>query len=251
MLKRITCISIVLGLMLGATPAKADITDLSSVSKVFSSVINVGRFLPNTLENYMNRKLDENQEFKPYEEETIQNNNKFKLLTSSLSMNDFGYNDVSSYIEQKNKLKKMQTLAEHIANNYAVELTDAEQIVLTSYTESQKHAVEPLLLLSIIGVESTYKRTAKSNAGAIGLSQIVPVYHKEKIKALKEDNLDLWSIKGNIRVGAQVLREYINLANGNIQSALQMYNGSSKDMSKSYSRKVFSKMNSLTTVAKI
>ena len=245
------CLSLLLGLLSITTQAKADMTDLSSLSKIFSNVINVNRFLPNTLENYMNRKLEENKDFQPYEEDLSTSSKKFTLLNHKLSLSDFEYNNISSYIEQKQKIKKMQLLAEHISDKYKVELEDAEQIVLTSYTESKKQSVEPLLLLSIIDVESNYKQHARSPYGAVGLSQVVPFYHKTKIKALKEENLDLWSIKGNIKVGAQILREYIDLANGNVQRALQMYNGSSNDSKYRYSRKVFERMNSLIGVAKL
>ncbi len=68
---------------------------------------------------------------------------------------------------------------------------------------------------------------------------------------LKKENLDIYSIQGNIRVGIQILKEYIDLANGNVQEALQRYNGSYSDKNKSYSKKVFSKMKNLKSVASI
>lgn len=174
---------------------------------------------------------------------------KFKYIT----LNNVRFSDEDSldlaaqYIKQK-KIKKMQKLATYISHEYNVSLENAEQIVLNSFVESDKHRIEPLLVLSVIGVESTYQQYTKSHMGAIGLTQVIPTYHKAKVQQLKAQNLDIWSVQGNIKLGTQILREYIDLAKGNVQNGLQMYNGSLHDSSKKYSRKVLNKMTKLNNV---
>lgn len=157
----------------------------------------------------------------------------------------FNFIGTNTYIGNEEKEKKMKKLSYYISARYKVELDTADTIVRTSFTESEKHNIDPLTVLSIMGVESTYNPFAKSHKGAIGLTQIMPRYHRAKISELKKQNLDLFSIKGNIIVGIQVIKEYLSLANGNIQSALQMYNGSTKDKKKTYSTKVLKKRTTL------
>lgn len=207
-----------------------------------------------SLDDFINKKLEENKNFEPYAPAYYDFNStdkKFKyIIFQSSAINSFHYNEINKALDTREKIKKMQNLALHISDNYSVDLGEAEKIVLTSFTEANKKSIEPLLLLSVIGVESTYKPDARSSAGAVGLTQVMPIYHASKIKTLKKDNLDIWSIQGNIKIGVSILKEYIDLANGNVQKALQMYNGSSSDSSAKYSTKVLKNMKSLSDIAK-
>ncbi len=175
--------------------------------------------------------------------------NQFKYLNISTpsisSLREFGYYEINEYIQKKEQNRKIQSLARHISNTYKLELEHAKDIVSTSFEESEKHNVEPLLLLAIIKIESTFKQKAQSHMGAVGLTQVMPQYHKTKLKDLKKDKLDIWSIEGNIRVGVQILKEYIQASDGNISNALQRYNGSFSDPTKEYSRKVLATMKKL------
>ena len=153
---------------------------------------------------------------------------------------------LADYSLRLNKLKKMQKIALYINSTYSVPLNYSEQIVLSTFVEAKKKNLDPALVLSVIGVESTFKQHAKSGAGAIGLTQIIPRYHKEKIAKLK--NQDVWSIHGNIKVGTDVLREYMDLSGGNVRSALQRYNGSLRDPSLKYSNKVLAKMSKFNNI---
>jgi soluble lytic murein transglycosylase-like protein len=173
--------------------------------------------------------------------------NSFEYLSTKAiyEQDKFNFIDTNAYIGNEEKEKKMKKLSYYISARYKVELDTADTIVRTSFTESEKHNIDPLTVLSIMGVESTYNPFARSHKGAIGLTQIMPRYHRAKISALKKDDLDIFSIKGNIIVGIQIIKEYLSLANGNIQSALQMYNGSTNDKKKTYSTKVLKKRTTL------
>ena len=142
------------------------------------------------------------------------------------------------------KVQKMQKLALYISNTYRIPIKNAEQIVYTTFEESAKKNLEPILVLSLIDSESGFQQHAKSRVGALGLTQVMPKYHPEKIADLRKNHgTDIYSINGNIKVGTQILREYINKAGGNLQKGLQMYNGSSRDSTRKYSNKIISKMN--------
>lgn len=164
-----------------------------------------------------------------------------------ISEDNFGFTDSQGeYNTKLKKMKRMQVLAEHISDNYNVPLSKAEKIVYASFVESKKKNLEPLLVLSLIGVESTYKQHTKSHMGAVGLTQVIPVYHRKKIAKLGKE--DMWSINGNIKLGTDILKEYLEISGGNIHKALQMYNGAARDRSYKYSRKIFDKMKKLRTV---
>lgn len=175
----------------------------------------------------------------------IQNSFEYFSTQAVYDQDKFNFVETNTYIDHEEKEKKMKNLTHYISARYKVELGTADTIVRTSFTESEKHNIDPLTVLSIMGVESSYNRFAKSHMGAIGLTQVMPKYHKAKISALKKQNLDLFSIKGNITVGIQIIKEYLSISNGNIQRALQMYNGSTKDKKKTYSTKVLKKRNTL------
>ncbi len=155
-----------------------------------------------------------------------------------LTFYDFNYGDVKNYIYKKEKARKIDILVKHLAKEYKLNSPYTKEILYTLYNEAEKAKIDPLLFLSLIEVESSFDQFAKSNVGAIGLSQVMPEFHQSKIRVIEKENLDLWSVRGNIKVGVKVLQEYISMSDGNIEEALQRYNGSLNDMSRKYSRKV-------------
>lgn len=141
------------------------------------------------------------------------------------------------------KIQKMQKLANYISTTYNIPIGNAQKIVYATFEESRKKNLEPTLVLSLIDNESSFKQHVKSPVGAVGLTQVMPKYHKAKIAELKRvDGTDIFSINGNIKVGTQILSEYIHMADGNLQKGLQMYNGSSKDSKRKYSSKIMATM---------
>lgn len=143
--------------------------------------------------------------------------------------------------------KKINALSDFIASKYKVGIVEARQIVESVIFESEKKNINPSLTLSIIAVESGFNKSAKSHVGASGLTQVMPHIHRDKIS---KHGVNIWSINGNIKIGTEILAEYIKSANGNVVRALQMYNGSSKDKTLKYSRKVISLVSSFEDKAK-
>ena len=175
-------------------------------------------------------------------------NSMFSHLNEKILLHDewLSKESLADYSIRLKKLKKMQRLAVHISGNYKVPLIKAEKIVYSSFVEANKKNLDPTLVLSLIGVESTFNQFSKSHAGAVGLTQVMPNIHKDKIAKLPDE--DIWSVHNNIKVGTDILREYLNITKGNIKLALQRYNGSLHDGSLRYSTKVLNKMNNLSKV---
>lgn len=174
---------------------------------------------------------------------------KYKYLNAQFLSSDPEYQQLF-FDEKKADLKTTRNLARYISETYKVKLPLAEEIVLHSFKEAIENNIEPLLMLSIIGIESSFKTESFSHVGAVGLTQVLPVWHTEKIRALKQNyGLDILSVPGNIKVGTLILKEYLEKSNGNITKALQRYNGSLNDNTAKYSKKVFAKLNTLEKIA--
>ena len=130
--------------------------------------------------------------------------------------------------------------------NKTVTLTDA-----TAYTDfineaSLEFQIDNQLLVALISVESMFNIEAASQAGAKGLTQVIPRYHRDKITQAKQ-KLKLYSIfepRLNIYVGAWVLRDYMD-SSKSVHVALQKYNGSLDDPSQAYANRVIAVYHSL------
>ncbi|MFT5716548.1 MAG: soluble lytic murein transglycosylase-like protein [Oleiphilaceae bacterium] len=90
------------------------------------------------------------------------------------------------------------------------------------HAEAKRAELEPELVMSLIHVESAFKRFAISSVGAQGLMQVMPFWKKEIGRP--EDNLT--NIETNLRYGCTILKHYINKEKGNLIRALGRYNGS-------------------------
>jgi soluble lytic murein transglycosylase-like protein len=122
-----------------------------------------------------------------------------------------------------------------VARKYRVSPKVARDLIGTAYREGLRIGVDPLLLVAVIAVESRFNPIAQSDAGAVGLMQVIPGFHEDKFDAAAAD--PVLDPHANIRLGARVLREYIARAGGET-AGLQMYNGSGDDPTNAYANKV-------------
>tara|TARA_R110002073_G_C9462707_1_gene578847 strand:+ start:1340 stop:1984 length:645 start_codon:yes stop_codon:yes gene_type:complete len=90
------------------------------------------------------------------------------------------------------------------------------------HSEAKRASIEPELVMSLIHVESGFKRFAISSVGAQGLMQVMPFWKNEIGRP--EDNLT--DIQTNLRYGCTILKHYIDKEKGNLIRALGRYNGS-------------------------
>lgn len=108
---------------------------------------------------------------------------------------------------------------------------EAVAIVEKSYLWAKERKLDPVLVLAQIKKESGFRRKAISKAGAVGLTQVMPKWHPEKVKGK-----NLFSITHSIEVGTLVLAECRAKFKGNYYKALNCYSGGAQD----YSKKIFS-----------
>lgn len=138
--------------------------------------------------------------------------------------------------EDRADLRDRQAVTEFIARRYRVAEEAISAYVATAYRAGAEHRVDPLLILAVVAVESRYNPVAESVVGAKGLMQVIPKYHHEKLD--EHGGADaLLDPHVNIKVGAQILREYMRRF-GEMQITLQMYAGASDEPNAVYAGKV-------------
>lgn len=111
-----------------------------------------------------------------------------------------------------------------------VSYTQAVKIVKAVHKHSFEQQVDPDIIFKIIQTESTYNAKARGGA-SVGLMQITPYWHQDKIQGR-----NLFNVDTNIEVGVRIFKEYLDQSNGSIRKALWRYNASVKK--KQYAEKV-------------
>lgn len=96
----------------------------------------------------------------------------------------------------------------------------ANSIVRKVFEISKQHAVDPVFVLSIIQTESGFQERAKSSHGARGLMQVIPYWHRDKLRG--RDPL----IAGvNVEVGTRVITDCLDKFDNSSHRALNCYSG--------------------------
>lgn len=132
-----------------------------------------------------------------------------------------------------------RALAEFLGKRYRVSKDALEPFIRLAYTAGQKTEVDPLLILAVMAVESTFNPIAESVMGAKGLMQVIPEYHQDKLIGPLGRKLNVLDPETNILVGAKVLREYATRTGEDLVAALRLYGGTGPNASP-YPEKVLS-----------
>ncbi|MCX7946185.1 MAG: transglycosylase SLT domain-containing protein [Hydrogenophilus sp.] len=108
--------------------------------------------------------------------------------------------------------------------------------------EAKRYGIDPLLVVAVIAVESEFDPQAVSHQGALGLMQVMPKWHLDRVdeRVIGEaEERHLFDPGINISVGAELLAEALE-RHKSLEQALQYYNGATKDRGRRYARKVLS-----------
>jgi soluble lytic murein transglycosylase-like protein len=135
----------------------------------------------------------------------------------------------------RNSHPEIDALATLVAKRYRISSEMTRGLIAAAYREGQRVGLDPLLIVAVIAVESRFNPIAESDAGAQGLMQVIPGYHKDRMEAAGVDSV--LDPQDNIRLGAQILKEYIRRG-GNEVAGLQIYAGAVADASNAYAVRV-------------
>jgi len=93
----------------------------------------------------------------------------------------------------------------------------------TVWYESRRAGLETPLVLSVIQVESAFRKYAISVVGARGYMQVMPFWAR---LIGDGDPARLFHLQTNLRFGCVILRHYLDRERGDVFMALGRYNGS-------------------------
>ena len=133
--------------------------------------------------------------------------------------------------------REQRALAEFIAKRWRIAETAATSFVSIAYRAGERYSVDPVLILSVVAIESRFNPVAESVVGAKGLMQIIPKYHLDKLLDHGGEEA-LLDPEVNINVGAQILQEYYRRLQDQ-EAALQRYAGAFDEPTSRYAAKVF------------
>jgi soluble lytic murein transglycosylase-like protein len=137
-------------------------------------------------------------------------------------------------------------LTEYIMSvNNKVTITDAVQIVKSTMIWSKEFAIDPLLLVAVQQIESRFNKNSMGESGSLGLMQIIPKFHLDKMKNAINyvGNSEPFNINTNIYLGTWILKNCMKRYKNNIRLSLGCYNGNVSD--DTYANKVLEKRRSL------
>jgi soluble lytic murein transglycosylase-like protein len=142
--------------------------------------------------------------------------------------------------------REQRRLAAHLARRFQVADESTGLAVFTAYRAAREVGLDPLLVLAMISIESSFNPAAESSMGAKGLMQIIPRFHLAKLEPHGGAEA-VFDPESNIRVGARILQEYV-YRTGSLEAGLQQYNGASRDEYALYAQRVMAERSRLERV---
>ncbi|MBI4374568.1 MAG: lytic transglycosylase domain-containing protein [Deltaproteobacteria bacterium] len=110
----------------------------------------------------------------------------------------------------------------HLSDQLKIEVARTVKEVAGEYT------IDPLLILAIMKVESSFRPNVASHRGAVGFMQVRTIAAREAAKELSiNPNISLNTLSHhelNIRIGAHYFASLLRRFGGNVWKALSAYN---------------------------
>jgi hypothetical protein len=148
---------------------------------------------------------------------------------------------------QVNTVEQQRVMA-WLAKRYRIAQTASKMLVEAAYTAGHEVRIDPLLVLSVMAIESRFNPFAESAMGAQGLMQVMAKVHHSKFDNLGGTRSVLNPV-ANIQVGAQILHDVIRRS-GSVEAGLKLYVGAGNlETDGGYASKVLSEYSKLQAVA--
>lgn len=144
--------------------------------------------------------------------------------------------------------KQQQFVTSWLSKRYRVAGDAANMLVSTAYLTAREIKIDPLLILAVMAIESGLNPFAESPVGAQGLMQVMSKVHHDKFQDMGGAQAALNPV-ANIRVGAQILKEYVSRG-GSVEAGLKTYVGASAfENDAGYGSRVMAEFHRLKQVA--
>ncbi|CCD39104.1 Soluble lytic murein transglycosylase andrelated regulatory proteins (some contain LysM/invasindomains) [Candidatus Paraburkholderia kirkii UZHbot1] len=144
--------------------------------------------------------------------------------------------------------REQKLVANFIARRYRVAEEPVSKLVRAAFDTGREVGLDPLLLLSVMAIESGFNPYAESGVGAQGLMQVMSKVHSDKFQDFGGSHAALDPL-ANIKVGALVLKDCI-ARGGSVAGGLRYYVGSTTQDDGGYGAKVLAERARLRDVAR-
>lgn len=130
----------------------------------------------------------------------------------------------------------MAAALDQVAQRYRVSAEALQPVFEAAQAAGREWRVDPLLIIAVISIESRFNPISQSPMGAIGLMQIIPRYHQDKLPK-DAGSRAFFDPVTNVQMGARILQESIQ-RQGGLMEGLQYYAGAIDDSEQGYANKV-------------
>jgi len=170
---------------------------------------------------------------------------EFKIIMAA-------YNEKQRFLPKEEfprKEQQKQLVTDWISKRYRVASDSIDVFVSAAYLTAHEMKLDPLLILAVMAIESSFDPSAESHAGAQGLMQVMTSVHSDKFEKLGGIEAALDPV-ANIKVGARILKEYV-ARGGSVEKGLKRYVGAAAMKSdQGYGEKVLAEYDRLKEVAR-
>ena len=118
---------------------------------------------------------------------------------------------------------QQKRVVQYLARRYRVADGAVRMLVSTAFQIGRERNLDPLLILSVVAIESSLNPFAQSAMGAQGLMQVMTRVHAQRFEPHGGETAALDPI-ANMKVGSSILHELISRG-GSVERGLQLYVG--------------------------
>jgi soluble lytic murein transglycosylase-like protein len=118
---------------------------------------------------------------------------------------------------------RQKHVVQYLSRRYRVAEEATRLLVATAFEAGREHRIDPLLILSVVAIESSLNPFAESAMGAQGLMQVMTRVHAERFEA-HGGQLAALDPVANMKVGTAILADLI-ARGGSVERGLQLYVG--------------------------
>jgi soluble lytic murein transglycosylase-like protein len=143
---------------------------------------------------------------------------------------------------------RQKFVVQYLARRYRIADEAARMLVANAFEIGHEKKLDPLLILSVVAIESGLNPFAQSPVGAQGLMQVMTRVHAERF-AEHGGHLAALDPIANMKVGSEILHELIRRG-GSVERGLQLYVGAGNAPDDGgYGAKVLGERSRLATAA--